>query len=133
MIGFLAGLNVNMSLIATIAQEIISLYTIWGRYKEDGTEASARSAFHTSHPSVPRSTSVMSSGTASSTANTPLPVEDNRGRNVQGQPAAVTPAFLTQLLLKMREGKMADIAHPASGRPVPLDRRLERTSQQAGL
>lgn len=75
----------------------------------------------------------MSSGTASSTAGTPLPVEDNRGRNVQGQPAAVTPAFLTQLLLKMREGKMADIAHPASGRPVPLDRRLERTSQQAGL
>ncbi|KAH8106330.1 cyclin-like protein [Cristinia sonorae] len=128
-IGFLAGLNVNMSVIATIAQEIISLYALWGRYKEDGTEAtSARSSFRGSNP---RSTSVLSSGTTSSTAGTPLPTDDTRGQNISAQPAIVTPAFLTQLLLRMREGKMAELAHPASGRPQPLDRRLER-AQAAG-
>ena len=125
----LAGLSVNMSIVAAIAQEIISLYALWGRYKEDGTEASARSSFHAT---AQRSGSVLSSGTTSSTAGTPLPVEDSRGQNLQGQPTIVTPAFLTQLLIRMREGKMADMAHPASGRPAPLDRRLERT-QAAGV
>jgi cyclin C len=39
----------------------------------------------------------------------------------------VTPAFLTQLLVKMRENKLADVAHPASGRPVAVNKMLERT------
>lgn len=128
-IGFLASLNVSMSVIATIAQEIISLYTLWGRYKEDGTEASARTAFQGSHL---RSSSVLSSGATSSTAGTPMSGEDNRGQSMQVQPTIVTPAFLTQLLLRMREGKMVDMSYPASGRPVPLDRRLER-AQAAGV
>ncbi|THH32155.1 hypothetical protein EUX98_g2024 [Antrodiella citrinella] len=130
-IGFLAGLNVNMSLVATIAQEILSLYTLWGRYKEDGAEANPKANIH---QRVARSNSILSTGTASSTVNTPMPAEDGRGAGAQGPPAVVNPAFLTQLLLRMREGKMADMAHPASGRPVPLDRsrRLEQT-QAAGV
>ncbi|KAI9464044.1 cyclin-like protein [Lactarius psammicola] len=43
----------------------------------------------------------------------------------------VTPAFLTQLLLRMREARLADLAHPASGQPVAVNKRLERT-QAAG-
>ncbi|EGO04212.1 hypothetical protein SERLA73DRAFT_24919, partial [Serpula lacrymans var. lacrymans S7.3] len=33
-VGFFAGLNVSMPLVATIAQEIIALYTLWERYRE---------------------------------------------------------------------------------------------------
>lgn len=130
-VGFLAGLNVSMSLVATVAQEIISLYTLWGRYQEDGAEVSARASFQSSQLAQ-RSGSVLSSGTTSSTAGTPLPIDESRGHPVPTQPAVVTPAFLTQLLLKMREEKMADMAHPATGRPAPLDRRLER-AQAAGM
>jgi len=34
-ITFLSELNISFSLISTISQEIISLYTLWDRYKED--------------------------------------------------------------------------------------------------
>ena len=44
---------------------------------------------------------------------------------------AVTPMFLVQLLLEMREKRMEDVAHPASGRPVAVNKMLERT-QAAG-
>ncbi|KAI0267353.1 cyclin-like protein [Gloeopeniophorella convolvens] len=44
---------------------------------------------------------------------------------------AVTPAFLTGLLFRMREARLADLAHPASGQPVAVNKRLERT-QAAG-
>ncbi|KZT63994.1 C/H/G cyclin [Daedalea quercina L-15889] len=43
-VGFLAGLNVNMALIATITQEIVSLYALWDRYSEDATTDSARAS-----------------------------------------------------------------------------------------
>lgn len=41
-IGWLAALNVNMLLIATIAQEIISLYCLWDRFSDDNTSDTAR-------------------------------------------------------------------------------------------
>ncbi|KAI0695734.1 cyclin-like protein [Cytidiella melzeri] len=100
-IGFMAGLNVSMEVIASIAQEIISRYTLWERYREDLMESTARGSFATDQP--PNFTSALK------------------------RSAMITPSFLTQLLIKMREGKMADIAHPATGRPVALDKRLERT------
>ena len=40
-ITFLAGLNVSVPLIATIVQEIISMYALWERYKEDPAPDSA--------------------------------------------------------------------------------------------
>ncbi|KAI9448660.1 hypothetical protein F5148DRAFT_1250812 [Russula earlei] len=39
----------------------------------------------------------------------------------------VTPAFWTQLLLRMREARLADLAHPASGQPMATNKRLGRT------
>ena len=39
----------------------------------------------------------------------------------------VTPASLTQLLLRMREAWLADLAHPASAQPMAMNKRLERT------
>ncbi|KAF8173835.1 cyclin-like protein [Mycena galopus ATCC 62051] len=82
-LAFLAELNVSLPLIATIAQEIIAMYTLWDRYKEDAAAA-----------------------------DTP----DSRGDDE----AVVTPALLT-----------ADMAHPPSGRPMAVNKMLERT-QAAG-
>ncbi|GJE83936.1 cyclin-like protein [Phanerochaete sordida] len=125
-VGFMAGLNVNMEVIASIAQEIISLYTLWDRYNEDGHDGSARTAIsaHTSARGtkraaggIARSGSVASGGTTTSRSGTP----DSH------VPAVVTPQYLTKLLIQMREAKMRDMAHPESGRPQAYDKRLGRT------
>ena len=140
-IGFMAGLNVNMEVIASIAQEIISLYTLWERYKEDGTDSTARGSFggqSTSYAGIkrtasgaPRSNSVFSGGTSSSRSGTPV-AEDigcrsYAQRSTYERPTVITPTFLTQQLLKMREARIGDMAHPATGRPAVYDKRLERT------
>ncbi|KAH9990239.1 cyclin-like protein [Russula compacta] len=96
-VGFMAGLRVSLPTIAVIAQEILSLYTLWERYSDAAPE----------------------SGLGASAAG------DSAGDDV------VTPAFLTQLLLRMREARLADLAHPASGQPMAVNKRLERT-QAAG-
>ncbi|KAI0299378.1 cyclin-like protein, partial [Multifurca ochricompacta] len=94
-VGFMAGLRVSLPTVAMIAQEILSLYTLWERYSDAAPE----------------------SGPGGSGAG------ENSGEDV------VTPAFMTRLLLRMREGRLADLAHPASGQP--MNKRLERT-QAAG-
>jgi len=123
-IGFMAGLNVNMEVVASIAQEIISRYTLWERYKDDGAEANAPGSLASDQlPALTVGLKRSASGTARSRDGTP--VEAARVSRVR-QPAVITPLFMTQLLLRMREGKMADMAHPATGRPMALDKRLER-------
>ncbi|KAI0071493.1 cyclin-like protein [Panus rudis PR-1116 ss-1] len=149
-IAFLAGLNVNMSLIATIAQEIISLYTLWDRYKEDGNENSGRTAYTsgqfastsgispTSQRQTMRSGSVFSGGTCTSSAGTPSASDEfmsgGSGHRLHHgsplpKPAVVTPQFLTQVLIRMREAKMADMGMIPTGKAY--DKRLER-AQAAG-
>jgi cyclin C len=96
-VGFMAGLRVSLPTVAMIAQEILSLYTLWERYSDAAPE----------------------SGLGQSA------VGDTAGDDV------VTPAFLTQLLLRMREARLADLAHPASAQPMAVNKRLERT-QAAG-
>ena len=126
-IGFIAGLSVNLEVVSSIAQEIISLYTLWDRYKEHGHDGSARTAFPAdafrgtkrSASGVRRSGSVVSGGTSTSRSGTPG--EDSH------TPHIVTSTYLTQLLVKMREAKLADMAHPPNGRPMAFDKRLERT------
>jgi cyclin-C len=97
-VGFMAGLRTSLPTIAMIAQEILSLYTLWGRYSD----------------AAPESGPGGGSGAG-----------DSAGDDV------VTPAFMTQLLLRMREARLADLAHPASGQPMAVNKRLERT-QAAG-
>jgi len=96
-VGFMAGLRVSLPTVAMIAQEILSLYTLWGRYSDTAPE----------------------SGLGASGAG------ESNGDDV------VTPAFLTQLLLRIRDARLEDLAHPASSQPVAVNKRLERT-QAAG-
>ncbi|KAJ3827731.1 cyclin-like protein [Lentinula raphanica] len=44
-----------------------------------------------------------------------------------GQGRLVTAAFLSDMLNSMREARMSDMAHPSSGRPIVVNRMLERT------
>ena len=140
----MADLNVNMEIIASIAQEIISLYTLWERHKDDGTETTARKVFannqthslagHKRNSSgALRGNNSLNGGTSSSRTGTPGDegLHQPPHRTAHEQPAVITPTFMAQLLLRMRENRMNDIAHPPSGRPIVYDKRLER-AQAAG-
>ncbi|KAG6375238.1 cyclin-like protein [Boletus reticuloceps] len=142
-VGFFAGLNVSMSLVATIAQEIISLYSAWERYREDGdaSDAStARGAFQgAGSPYSSSTTTTTARGSLKRTLSESQSVSHSRvGTPAEGadEPrrmdgvGVVTPLMLIQLLTRMRENRLSDLAH-ASGRPVVVDKRLERT-QAAG-
>ncbi|KDQ65171.1 hypothetical protein JAAARDRAFT_117818 [Jaapia argillacea MUCL 33604] len=129
-VGFMASLNVSMPLIATIAQEIISLYTLWDRYKEDSPtstsslDSSAKGSFTSNQgrhnspfttgtkrsatgTNTSRSGSVTTNVSASagtgSHAGTPMDIVREDG-------VEITPVFLVKVLLKMREGKWTDLA-----------------------
>ncbi|KAF9236634.1 cyclin-like protein [Melanogaster broomeanus] len=144
-IGFFAGLNVSMPLIATIAQEMISLYSMWERYKEDiDSSDTARSAFHGQASAQTQAGSPYSATTQGSSKRTlsgsrsashsrvGTPAESaDEPRKVDGA-GVVTPAMLVQVLVRMRENRASDPAQHGNGsRPVAVNKMLERT-QAAG-
>lgn len=156
-IAFLAELNVSLPLVATIAQEIISLYSLWDRYKEDVTpDASSRSGREQGQAHSPFTSGSAGAGGGSgspskrsaasrsgslhtlsgSNVGTPVEVKDDANvdggwgdgnGNGNGNGSVVTPVFLSGLLMRMRESRIADMAHPASGRPIAINKMLERT------
>jgi len=145
-ITFMAGLNVNISTIATLAQEILSLYTLWDRYKDDTGDPSAGSSIgdqllslgSSGTPSKAqwaRSGSVLSGGTATSSTGTPISGEDyvNAQNHTHQQiPDIITPSFLTNVLHRMREAKMAEVNHGTSdARLIAFNKRLERAQAAA--
>ncbi|KAF9457251.1 cyclin-like protein [Collybia nuda] len=143
-IAFLADLNVSLPLIATVSQEIISLYSLWDRYKEDAMSEAprhnrdqAQSPFSGSTGSTSpakRSAPESRSGSlhaGNSNAGTPMDTREDLGETGWSDGSYVTPAFLSGVLMKMREARLADMSHPASGRPVAINKMLERT-QAAG-
>lgn len=100
---FLAGLNVSMPLIASIMQEIVSMYYLWGRISEGRAEWGPQS-----------------------------PLQRKGKSNLTSkQDEPVTPNALTRLVLEMREKKEADVAHPPSAKPTAINKVLER-AQAAG-
>ncbi|KAE9393130.1 C/H/G cyclin [Gymnopus androsaceus JB14] len=107
-VAFLADLNVSLSVVSTISQEIIALYSLWSRYKE---EPGAQSA---------GATPGAGTGTASGGPEWRF-----------GYGHTITPLILPMLLKRMREQKLSDMMHPSSGRPVAVNKMLERT-QAAG-
>ncbi|KAG2014263.1 G1/S-specific cyclin-C [Coprinopsis cinerea AmutBmut pab1-1] len=145
-ITFLAQLNVSLPLVATIAQEIISLYTLWERYKEDGAadapvaglasssskkSIASRSSSHTdlkagllSSKGKPRSGVHITSVST----ETPIPVRSSMERESQSAlalpsapaPAPITTAFLSQILLDMRESRLLDLAYGGEGELLGL-------------
>lgn len=139
-INFLAELNVSLPLIATVSQEIISLYTLWDRYKEDDAPKTSREQAQSpltgsaSASSAKRSTAGSRSASVNagnSSAATPMDVAEDSTEPGWSEGSYVTPAMLSVLLQRMREARLADISHSATGRPVAINKVLERT-QAAG-
>lgn len=137
-VGFFAGLNVNMPLIATIAQEMISFYSLCDRLKEEGNAAPppTRAQWQTqgqwSRVQAQASSSHSGSRNSSSTPGGSEPGEDPLKGTGVGSGLEVNSTFLIQLMLRMRAQREGDLAHPASGRPgVAVNKMLER-AQAAG-
>ena len=129
-VGFLAGLNVNMALIATIAQEIVSLHALWDRYNDEGTVTDSVRA------NLKRSVSgAIVGGTTPSMSSSPISMPVVAGDHGHGEqrPEIVTPGFLIQLFWRMREARINDLsgAHAGPSRPVAVNKVLER-AQAAG-
>ncbi|KAJ3513375.1 hypothetical protein NLJ89_g2994 [Agrocybe chaxingu] len=128
-IAFLADLNVSLPLVASIAQEIISLYTLWDRYKEDvSPEASKLARELTNSPMSSGASPLKRTGSRSesglaSTSGGGTPSAENRDDTVDPEGNYITPAFLSSVLQRMREAKLMDMAP----RPVAVNKRLERT------
>ncbi|KAG5723916.1 RNA polymerase II holoenzyme cyclin-like subunit [Termitomyces sp. T112] len=129
-ISFFAGLNVSLPLVATVVQEIISLYTLWERYKENGTPDGGKGQGQ-SPLSGGNSSGVVSPAKRSvvgSRVSTPIEMDEAEGYSEEEY---VTPKFMSRLLLRMREARLGEMAHLACGRPVAINKMLER-AQAAG-
>ena len=140
-IAFLSELNVSLPLIATIAQEIISLYTLWDQYKEDVSPDASKLARELTNSPMPSGLSPKKSGTISRTesvrtstsgAGTPgVDVRDEQAENVNSADGNfITPSFLSSVLQKMREARlmgMAPVTPTTTTRSVAVNKRLERT------
>jgi cyclin C len=137
------------------------MYALWERYQEDPAPDSAKPVAsasplftNTSGAGSAGSKSAVASVSASRAASmksqsnpgTPVELVDDMdawdpaggGSTVGGddkngrlENATITPAFLTGVLLRMREARLADTTRPASGRQTAVNKMLERT-QAAG-
>ena len=140
-ITFLSELNVSLPLIATIAQEIISLYTLWDQYKEDVSPDVSKLTRELTNSPMPSGSSPKKSGTISrtesvrtSTSGAGTPGTDGRDDPTENVNVAdgnfITPSFLSSVLQKMREARlmgMAPATPTTSARSVAVNKRLERT------
>ncbi|KIM42737.1 hypothetical protein M413DRAFT_444403 [Hebeloma cylindrosporum] len=132
-IAFLSELNVSLPLIATIAQEIISLYTLWDQYKEDVSPDSSKLAREVTNSPMPSgATPKKSSRSTDSIRAVSTPGRDETivdASLLEGN--YVTPALLSSVLHRMREAKLVDMSSPPNKASRPVDKRIERT-QAAG-
>ncbi|KIJ13959.1 hypothetical protein PAXINDRAFT_176881 [Paxillus involutus ATCC 200175] len=118
-IGFFAGLNVSMPLIATIAQEMIALYSMWERYKEDidSTATQPRAGSPYSATTQGSSKRTLSESRSGSHSRVGTPAEGTDELRKEGS-SVITPTLLLQALTRMRENRLSDVAHSGTGRPV---------------
>jgi len=107
---FLAGLRIGTGAVAAAVQEVISLYALWARLRDDPPERAPPRERE-------RERSLADALGADNDMSTPPPDPPGNG---------VTPRQLMQLLRRMREERENNVAHPASGRPVQTTRMLER-------
>jgi cyclin-C len=123
LIGFLAGLNVSMSAVGAVVQEILSFYTVWDLFADEKNQDSSKSG-------QPSTSNLLSRGTAGvkrdSSGN---PIEESRSPapiDLANEPPhePVTAASILQTFIKMREARLADLANQ---KPAPVNKMLEKT------
>ncbi|KAJ2932538.1 hypothetical protein H1R20_g4528, partial [Candolleomyces eurysporus] len=133
-ITFLAQLNVSLPLVATIVQEIISLYTLWDRYKDEATPESTGISI----TSLSRSNS-MTEGKSNKGKSRSIPIDspmevDDSNATTPSEPDAqvVTPSFLIQILVGMRESRLLDLCWGGEGELVGLPPGAANAAAMAG-
>ncbi|CAA7263927.1 unnamed protein product [Cyclocybe aegerita] len=109
-VAFLAHLNVSLPAVASIAQDIISLYALWDRYKEDISPEASKLNCELVDSSGTTSTWAKASGNSS------------LGQAVDHDAGYVTPAILSSVLQRIRERKWVD----ATRGSVAVNKRLQR-------
>ncbi|KAG6899349.1 hypothetical protein C0993_011040 [Termitomyces sp. T159_Od127] len=142
-VSFFADLNVSLPLVATVAQEIVSLYTLWERYKENGAPDGGKvpgqspvSAVHSGSASGSGSgvVSPAKRSIAGSRVGTPMEADlGEAGAGGYGEEGYVTPRVLSRLVGRMREARLVEVAQPlgGGGRVQAVNKMLER-AQAAG-
>jgi cyclin C len=120
------------------------MYTLWDRYKEDMAPDVANRREHT-HSPLPsgmagRSPARRTLSSGSLRMGPGTPGADEAGGSLDGGADGaggnyITPAFLSAVLQRMRQARMMEMtpsaSTPSTGRPVAVNKRLERT-QAAG-
>ena len=122
-IGFLAGLNVSMSAVGTVVQEILSFYTLWDLFSDEKNQGTSKS----SAPSTSNPLSRGASGVKRDASGNPIQESAPAAPiDLANEPPhePVTAASMFQAFIKMREARMADLANP---RPPPVNKMLEKT------
>jgi cyclin C len=122
-IGFLAGLNVSMSAVGTVVQEILSFYTLWDLFADEKNQDASKSGTPSTSNLLPRNTTGVkrdASGNPIQESVPPPPID------LANEPPhePVTAASIFQAFIKMRDARMADLANP---RPPPVNKMLEKT------
>jgi len=122
-IGFLAGLNVSMSAVGTVVQEILSFYTLWDLFADEKNQGASKSgAPSTSNPLSRNTTGVKRDASGNPIQEPAPPAPIDLANEPPHEP--VTAASMFQAFIKMREARMADLANP---RPPPVNKMLEKT------
>lgn len=124
--GFFAALNVNLRVIADIAREMVSFYTLYDRLKEDSTPSTgtAQAQAAQGHAHFTRSNPMHppTLGRTLSASFVDLSSANDGGMGAGGR---VEPAFLVLLHARMRMMREADLSNPSPKRPVVVNKLLE--------
>jgi len=97
---FLAKLNVSMSSIASIAQEMISLYSLWSRYSDDSGSGSSNPTSAVHHASK------VARGRGD---QTPGDSVDGELESSNGAPEKYRAKQMAELVVQMREKKEKEV------------------------
>jgi len=121
LIGFLAGLNVSMSTVGTVVQEILSFYTLWDLFADEKNQDISKSG-QPSASNLHRGTAGVkrdSSGNPIQESLPPVPID------LANEPPhePVTAVSVLQTFIKMREARIADLASP---KPPLVNKMLEK-------
>ena len=123
LIGFLAGLNVSMSVVGTIVQEILSFYTLWDLFTDEKNQDTSKSGQPSTSNILPRGTAGVKRDSSGNPIEEYLPPAPIDLANESPQ-ESVTAASMIQTFVKMREARMADLAN---SKPHPVNKMLEKT------
>ena len=135
-VGFFSNLNVNLRLVASISQDMLSFYALCDRLKEDfNPSLNAQTQGHIHGQSLPSPLARMQNShfvhqnlsRSSSSATGDLSIPPEECIKSQTFEPEITSALLVQLLSKMQTMREQDLAHPSSGYPQSVHHNVQHT------